>query len=127
MQATTKTVVMEMDKTGKIVQKITLIKSGEVFIVNTVTISLADVLDMSGMNVFNSGTAGYTAGTTSLAATESRRQVLIDGGAVDTVTISGGGFTNAGTVVIGGTTYDVWNSGGANQAQLLVNDSVIVA
>ncbi len=95
---------------------------------NTVKISLFDVLDMAGMNLFNNTTFGSGLGT--LVA---RHQVVITGSNTDTVDIDGfaiSGGTNvwakaAGTVMNNGVTFDIWNHNTA-AAQLLIQQNVQV-
>ncbi len=95
------------------IEKIDLGVSGN----NTVKLTLADVLDMSEMNLFNSGN-GWTG---VLAAAEARHQVVITGDATDTVNLSGGvNWTNAGTVTNAGHTYNVYNHNTAS-GQLLID------
>ncbi|MEK7810532.1 MAG: hypothetical protein AAB278_01800 [Pseudomonadota bacterium] len=91
---------------------------------NTVKLSLADVLDMSGMNQFNNAT-GWLDGTYNLAdgvtATEARHQVILTGDTGDAVNLSGGvNWSNAGTVTNAGHTFDVYNHN-TSAGQLLVD------
>jgi hypothetical protein len=102
------------------IEKIDLTGSGN----NTIKLSVADVLDMSGMNQFNNAT-GWADGTYNLAdgitTTEARHQLIVTGNAGDVVNLSGGvNWTNAGTVTNGGHTYDVYNSNAA-AGQLLID------
>ncbi len=99
---------------------------------NTVKISLFDVLDMAGMNLFNtSAGSGWTG--TGLGTSVARHQVVITGSNTDTVDIDGfaiSGGTNvwakaAGTVMNNGVTFDIWNHNTA-AAQLLIQQSVQV-
>jgi len=105
------------------IERIDLTGSGN----NTLTLSLSDVLDMSGFNNFNNAN-GWADGTYNLAAgganginPEQRHQVVIDGNAGDAVTSSGWG-ASVGTVTNNGHTYDVYNQG--NYAQLLIDASI---
>ncbi len=83
---------------------------------NAVTLTIKDVIDISGMNLFNSGN-GYTG----LAASVSKHQIIIEGGATDTLTINEGTgtFTNTTTATYGGNTYNVYENATSN-AQILV-------
>jgi len=104
------------------IERIDLTGSGN----NTLTLSLNDVLDMSGMNNFNNAN-GWTDGTYNLATggtggafPEQRHQLVIDGNAGDVVNSSGWG-ASVGTVTNGGHTYDVYNQG---YAQLLIESTI---
>ena len=96
---------------------------------NTLKLALADVLDMTGMNLFNNAN-GWLDGTYNLAAggagganPESKHQLVIKGGSNDTLDIDSGVWgSSVGNVVHEGTTYNVYNSG--LYAQLLVQDGV---
>jgi len=99
--------------------------------INTLTLTLNDVLDMSGMNLFNNLT-GITDGTYDLAAggadgtnPEAKHQLLIDGFSGSTVNSTGWG-SSVGTVVDSGSgiTYNVYNQG--LYAQLLINSNLTV-
>ncbi len=87
---------------------------------NAVTLTIKDVIDISGMNLFNSG-----AGWTGLAASVSKHQIIIEGGATDTLTINEGPgtFTNTGTAMYGGNTYNIYENVASN-AQVIVLDVV---
>ncbi len=94
------------------VERIDLTGSGN----NTLKLTIADVVDMAGMNSFNLGN-----GWTGLAATEGRHQLIIDGNAGDTVNSTG--WTDTGkTVTINGHTYEVYTAG--LYAELLVDTSI---
>jgi hypothetical protein len=95
------------------IERIDLTGSGN----NSLTLTLADVVDMAGMNSFNSGN-----GWTGLAAIEGRHQVVIDGNAGDKVTIGGGGWTDAGTATWNGHTYEVYKNG--SYGEVLVDTSI---
>jgi hypothetical protein len=97
---------------------------------NSLSLSLADLADLSPFNWLNSTTAsglGRTGGTYSLAASEQRHQLVITGDAGDSFSASDGTWSNAGTAIFSGSfsglsgTYNVWNLG---FRQLLVHDSV---
>ena len=101
---------------------------------NTLTLLARDVDDLTGFNWLNSGNAsssfGRTGGTYSNPATEQRHQLLINGNAGDTLTVTDGTWTNAGTVIFNGTTfsgfsgtYNVWT---LDTRQLLVHNSLTV-
>jgi hypothetical protein len=93
---------------------------------NTLTISLKDVVDMSGMNIFNTG-SGWT--SSALGALVAKHQVVINRGANDIVDLSDGsgtaGWTSVGTVLNGTITYDIWNSTTGN-AQLIIQQGSTV-
>ena len=94
------------------------------------TLTLTDVMDMnSHVNTFNS--SNTTAGSTSLASTVSRHQFMITGGTDDTVTIkekagSEWNHTAAGSINYQGETYNIYNSLGDNQGQLLIDKDLMV-
>jgi hypothetical protein len=97
---------------------------------NSLSLSLADLADLSPFNWLNSTTAsglGRTGGTYSLAATEQRHQLVITGNAGDSFTANDGTWTNAGTAIFSGSfsglsgTYNVWNLG---FHQLLVHNTL---
>lgn len=102
------------------VERIDLTGSGA----NTLTLSLADVLDLGGMNVFTNGN-GWADGSYDLAnggtTTETRHQLVIDGNAGDVVVGSGWG-ASVGTVLSNGITYDVYHQG--SHAQLFLAHAV---
>jgi hypothetical protein len=99
--------------------------------INTLTLSLNDVLDMSGMNLFNNLT-GITDGTYDLASggadganPEAKHQLLIDGFSGSTVNSTGWGASVGNVVDSGsGITYNVYNQG--LYAQLLINSNLTV-
>ncbi len=105
------------------VERIDLTGSGN----NTLTLSLKDVIDMSGMNNFNNangwvdGTYGLAAGGANGVNPEQRHQLVIDGNAGDGVNASGWGVS-VGTVTHSGHTYDVYNQG--TFAQLLIDSTI---
>jgi hypothetical protein len=103
--------------------------------INTLTLLARDVDDLTGFNWLNSGNAatrfGRTGGTYILPATEQRHQLLITGDTGDTLSVTDGTWTNAGTVIFNGTTfsgfsgtYNVWNLD--TTRQLLVHSSLTV-
>ena len=89
---------------------------------NVLTIQLKDVIDMSGMNLFNQ--ANVTGGTYLFGVIEARHQVLIDGTSADSVNASGFVDTHQ-TAIINGHTYGVYNQGVA--AQLLIDLAIVNA
>lgn len=107
--------------------------------INTLTLSVADVLDMTGLNLFNtltgSGWANVTG--TALSNTVSRNQLVIDGGtsgaSLDVVDIELENWTKvlvsvggaAATVSNAGNTYEIWNHNSL-AAQLLIQQGVSV-
>ncbi len=115
-------------KVGSRVSSIERIDLGTDTAANTVKISLFDVLDMAGMNLFNNTTFG-----SGLGALVAKHQVVITGSNTDIVDIDGfaiSGGTNvwtkaAGTVMNNGVTFDIWNHNTAF-AQLLIQQNVQV-
>lgn len=93
---------------------------------NMLTLSLRDVMDMSEMNVFKTGT-GWT--SSALGTLVDKHQVVINRGANDIVDLSDGsgtaGWTSVGTVLNGTITYDIWNSTTGN-AQLIIQQGSTV-
>lgn len=90
---------------------------------NKLTLNLVDVMDMSqGMNAFNNAN-----GWTGLGATVSRHQLIIQGtGTLSVKNSSQWTTTSAGSVTNGGKTYNIYNTVGANQGQLLVESTVTI-
>ncbi|MFM2330421.1 MAG: hypothetical protein RLZZ494_2524, partial [Pseudomonadota bacterium] len=91
-----------------------------------------DVVSLASSNVLNSGNAGslgWSNGSYSLSASESRYQLVIEGSAQDEVlkstldSSSNGEWAFVGTLNQGGTTYDVYNDVGGT-AQIIVNAAV---
>jgi hypothetical protein len=99
---------------------------------NSLSLSLADLSDLSGFNWLNSVTAsglGRTGGTYTFPATEQRHQLLITGDASDNLTALNGAWTNAGTALFSGSfaglsgTYNIWNSS-TGLGQLIVSNNI---
>ncbi|MEB3320151.1 MAG: Calx-beta domain-containing protein, partial [Cyanobium sp.] len=99
---------------------------------NSLSLAKRDVDDLTGFNWLNSTTAaglGRTGGTYVLQPTERRRQLVITGNAGDSLSVTGGTWTNAGTAIFKGSftslsgTYNVWN---LPNEQLLVSSSITV-
>jgi hypothetical protein len=87
---------------------------------NTLTVGLMDVIDRTGINLFNS--SNVSSGTYQFGLVESRHQLVIDGTSADQV-VTSGGFVDTGlTAVMNGHTYEVYNQG--NYAQLLIDQSI---
>jgi hypothetical protein len=94
------------------IERIDLTGSGN----NTLKLTMADVVDMAGMNSFNSGN-----GWTGLGATEARHQLVIDGNAGDQVNSTG--WTDTGkSATFNGHTYEIYTQG--SYAELLVDQSI---
>lgn len=85
---------------------------------NSLKLAAADILDMSGMNQFNSGN-----GWVGLSAGVDRHQLVVDGGWGNSVTMLGA-WTAQGTATNSSITYNVYNST-SSLAQLLVNNNFI--
>jgi VCBS repeat-containing protein len=93
---------------------------------NTLTLSLKDVMDMSGNNVFNS--SNTTAGTGSIGATVAKHQLMVSGDSADTVNVGLSNWTDANvSVTFEGRTYEVFNANGGAAAQLLIDQTIINA
>jgi hypothetical protein len=96
---------------------------------NTLKLALRDVIDMSGMNLFNTGNGWTNISGAPLSAMVQRHQLVIDGTASDTVQVAGGSdWTSAGTASssISGAaqSYNVWNHN-TSAAQLLIDVDII--
>ncbi|MFM9100208.1 MAG: integrin alpha, partial [Cyanobium sp.] len=100
---------------------------------HSLSLAQRDIDDITGFNWLNSATAagfGRSGGSYSFAATEQRRQLVISGNAGDSLSVTDGTWSNAGTVIFSGSfsglsgTYNVWNL--ANE-QLLVHNSLSVS
>ncbi|WP_374674822.1 hypothetical protein [Ideonella sp.] len=95
---------------------------------NQLRLEVADVHDMTGMNLLNAGNhlaRGWSAGTYAFPATVRRHQLVVDGDGDDTVWLSGA-WRDAGTVMRGTQAYTVWNSR-SGRAQVLLNQQVAPA
>lgn len=91
---------------------------------NTLTVGMSDIVKMSGTDLFN-GNNGWRG----LAVSESRHQVILDGVAGDIVNLSqrNGVWTDTHTTATnGGHTFAVWNAGGVDGAQLLIDQLLTV-
>jgi hypothetical protein len=88
---------------------------------NTLTLRANDVIDMSGMNVFNSSN------TSGLAASVPMHQLAVFGDASDTLNIGASNWNTTGAVVsYGGHNMVVYNSN-TSMAQLLVEQAMVTA
>jgi hypothetical protein len=94
---------------------------------NTLKLRLSDVLDMSGMNFFNSGNTTLVSGN-ALGAQVGKHQVMVTGDALDKADIGlAASWTNSGTVVSYlGTNYAVYDAKNSVAAQLLVQTQMQV-
>ncbi len=99
---------------------------------NSIVVAYNDVIDMTDMNLINSGTRaalGWTdgsngGGTYTFAASEGRHQLVIDGNAGDAAALNGGDWLSMGTVTnTSGGLYNVYNST-TGLAQVLVDSDV---
>jgi DNA-binding transcriptional regulator of glucitol operon len=88
---------------------------------------LSDVLDMSGMNLFNSGNTALVSGT-ALAASVAKHQVAIYGDALDTLNLGpANGWSNSGNVVsYNGHNLVVYNNTNTT-VQLLIDQAMVDA
>lgn len=93
------------------IERIDLTGSGN----NILTLSYKDVVDMADMNLFND-----TNGGTGLGTMVQKHQLIVDGNAGDEVHSTG--WTAAGTVIYGGTNYNVYNFG--TYTQLLIDQEI---
>ncbi|WP_146100146.1 FG-GAP-like repeat-containing protein [Limnohabitans sp. TS-CS-82] len=84
---------------------------------NSLTLAARDVVDMAGMNTFNSSN-----GWTSLGATVQAHQLLVKGDAGDVLNAQGTWY-NDGTVSQGGQTYQIYNAIDS-AAQMLVDTDI---
>ncbi len=93
---------------------------------NTLSLSARDVLDISGMNVFNTGNGWHNVGAdTSFSSSVKKHQLVVLGGNNDTVDIELTDWTKAGRVNDGVNDYDVWNHFSA-AAQLIIQQTITV-
>jgi hypothetical protein len=94
---------------------------------NTLTLALKDVIDMSGMNLFNTSNGWTNSSGTPLGAAVARHQLMVLGSAGDVI-VASGGWTSVGqaTHVDAGTThtYEIYNSSVGTYAQLLVDATI---
>ena len=80
---------------------------------NSLSLGLVALSDLTGFNWLNSATAaalGFSSGTYSLSATEQRHQLRINGNTGDSLSVSNGAWSNAGTLSGSGGAYNVFNS-----------------
>jgi len=93
---------------------------------NTLTLTVNDIIDMSGMNLYNT-TNGWTNGTYTLGASASKHQLIVDGDAADSLVINAGNgsWVSAGTVTNGAATYNVYDNIAANSQILALNGIVV--
>ena len=93
---------------------------------NQLRLAVADVQDMTGMNLVNAGnqaSLGWTNGSYKFTQTMRRHQLVVDGNAGDLLAATWRDWKNMGTVLHGSQAYTVWNSV-AGRAQLLMNQQV---
>ena len=95
---------------------------------NTLTLSVNDVLDMAGMNNFNTGNGWDNVGAgTALSASVQKHQLLIDGTVLDVLRLTERWILQSGQVTNSASgsvkTYKVYNSG-SSAAQLLVDNNI---
>jgi hypothetical protein len=82
---------------------------------------------MAGMNMINatsktSSDWNWTGGTFNFDATVQFHQLVVDGTRADKVVINAG-FTDSGTAILNGHTYEVYNQA-ASHVQLLIDQSI---
>ena len=94
---------------------------------NTLTLTVADVIDMAGMNLFTTSNTTAVSGT-SLGSSVAKHQLMITGGAEDYANIGGSNWTLSTTVVTYGThTYKVYDANSSVYAQVLVDQNIVNA
>jgi hypothetical protein len=94
---------------------------------NTLTLTVADVIDMAGMNLFTTSNTTAVSGT-SLGSSVAKHQLMITGGAEDYANIGVSNWTLSTTVVTYGThTYKVYDANSSVAAQLLIDQSIVNA
>ena len=94
---------------------------------NTLTLTVADVIDMAGMNLFTTSNTTAVSGT-SLGASVAKHQLMITGGAEDYANIGVSNWTLSTTVVTYGThTYKVYDANSSVYAQVLVDQNIVNA
>ena len=93
---------------------------------NALTLQARDVIDMAGMNIFNSGNTSLVSGT-ALGASVSRHQVAVWGDAQDSVSLGLADWTHTDTVVTyAGHTLVVYDHN-TSAAQVLVEQALVTA
>jgi hypothetical protein len=98
------------------IEKIDLTGSGA----NVLRLASADIVDLSGLNVFNDATAGGAG----LGASVQRHQLWVDGNAGDLLIVTDGAWTlRADLLASGGQSYRVFDAAGS-AAQLIVDTDV---
>ncbi|MDP3253392.1 MAG: FG-GAP-like repeat-containing protein [Hydrogenophaga sp.] len=98
------------------IEKINLTGSGN----NTLILTVGDVLDMAGMNLFNTSNDWSNTTGSALGVSVQRHQMVVDGDAGDVVS-SSGWIDTGDTVSSDGQTYAVYNSTAGTLAQMLVD------
>ena len=94
---------------------------------NTLTLTVADVIDMAGMNLFTTSNTTAVSGT-SLGASVAKHQIMITGGAEDYANIGVSNWTLSTTVVTyGSRNYKVYNANSSVYAQVLVDQNIVNA
>jgi hypothetical protein len=93
---------------------------------NTLTLALNDVVDMAGMNLFNTGNGWNNETGTEFAAAVNKHQLVVQGTALlDAVDIDTDLWTTSSSVSNAGVIYHIWNHN-TSAAQLLVQQGVQV-
>ena len=97
---------------------------------NQLTLGLSDVLDMTGMNIFNSGNTSSSSGAP-LGASVSMHQLMVWGDATDYVTVNSGSWVKSLTqtaLTYNGHTLVAFDSNLASvHAQLLIDQNIVNA
>ncbi len=86
---------------------------------NTLTLSVSDVQDLSGMNLIHSGSTGWTSGTYILGNSVAMHQLVVQAGAGDTLNFASA-FAYQGSVSFNGVSYRVWQDT-LHHAQVFTN------
>jgi hypothetical protein len=92
---------------------------------NTLKLALNDVVDMAGMNLFNTGNDWDNETGTEFAAAVNKHQLVVQGTALDTLDIDTTQWATSSSVRNAGVIYDIWNHN-TSATQLLVQQGVQV-
>jgi hypothetical protein len=111
-------------ETGSRLSSIEKIDLGTDTAANILKLSEQDVLNMSGMNLFNTGNGWTNVSGTPLTASVGRHQLVVDGTTLDSIqSVGTTAWSNVGQVSNNGHTYEVYNATNS-LAQLLVDTNI---